>query len=217
MSVLAHDLRTPISSARSFLDLTRSAGALNDQQEAFMERAQLALSRMESLVNDVLEMSRLGHGAALTQEPCDVRLLAGECVSVLEGMATASGVQVRRALPDDLPTVSGDPNLLRQMLDNLIGNAIKYNREGGTVDVSASADAQWVRVSVQDTGLGIPPEELEHIFDPFYRSSVSKENRIDGTGLGLAIAQAVAVRHGGAIEVESVLDKGTTFTVQLPR
>ncbi len=217
MSVLAHDLRTPISSARSFIDMARVAGPLNEKQSLFVERAMDALTRMENLVNDVLDMSRVGRSGPLEPEPCDIRLLVGESVALVEGVSIANNISVEIDMPDDLPNVAGDPNLLRQLVSNLITNAIKYNRPDGTVWVSAEAVDENVRLVVKDTGYGIGESDMDQIFDPFYRASLGKKLRIDGSGLGLAIVQAVVTRHNGDISVTSEVDKGTTFTVTLPQ
>jgi two-component system, OmpR family, phosphate regulon sensor histidine kinase PhoR len=217
MSILAHDLRTPISSARSFVDMARYAGPLNEKQELFIERAMSALTRMEHLVNDVLDMSRVGQGGPLQVEPCDIRLLVGESVALVEGVAIANKITVEMTFPDDLPPIAGDPNLLRQVVSNLITNAIKYNRPEGTVWIRGEAVANGLQLTVKDTGYGISDADMEQIFDPFYRASLGKKLKIDGSGLGLAIVQAVVERHNGQINVESTVDEGTTFTVTLPQ
>lgn len=217
MSILAHDLRTPISSARSFIDLAAQSGDINEKQAKFLERAITVLGRMEGLVNDVLEMSRLERDGDLTFELCDMRLLIGESVSLLEGYAMEKQVGIQTQIHKDLPQIPGEPNLLRQMISNLVGNAVKYNRESGTVWVEAADGGDVLQMTVRDNGLGIPENDLPRVFEPFFRSSDGKLRKIEGSGLGLAIVKTIVERHHGTITAESVFGEGTTFIVMLPK
>lgn len=215
LSILAHDLRTPISSAKNFIELARQLGPLTDKQDEYIGKGLNALARMETLINDVSDMRRLSRDVPLSLEPCDLRLLIGEAVSFLEG--AAHGVTTTTKMPDDLPEIPVDPNLMRQLLNNLIGNAIKYNREDGQVHITATEVDDYVQFTVQDTGYGIPADELEHIFEPFYRARNLTGRRIAGSGLGLAIVKLIVDKHNGEITVASTVDVGTTFTVKLPK
>lgn len=216
VSILAHDLRTPISSAKNFIDLAQHSGPLTDKQVMMIERAMKALERMEMLVNDVLEMSRVDQDAPVGREPVDMNLLIRECASLMEGIAAADGITLHLDIQDELAVLHGEQERLQQAVNNLVANGVKYNESGGNVWIKANSNKEALRLVVRDDGLGIPEEDLEHIFDRFYRSRMGKERRIDGTGLGLAIVKAVIEKHGGTIEVESVLEQGTTFTVNLP-
>jgi signal transduction histidine kinase len=129
--------------------------------------------------------------------------------------ATANGVDVTLG-GEDQAQVMGDPDRIKQMLLNLTDNALKYTPSGGTVTLALERDAQWVRVSVADTGQGIPPQNLAHIFDRFYRVDAARSRDSGGAGLGLAIAKWIAESHGGRVEVASEVGKGSKFTVLLP-
>jgi len=217
ISILAHDLRTPINSTRHFMDLANHAGRMgnDEKQSEYMERAQQGLSRMSQLIDDVLEMSRLEQDAKLNLEPCDLAAQIQECLQMLEGAAMNKNVSLEVQLEDNLPAVEADPARLQQILSNLVGNAIKYNRQDGEVLIEGWANGGGVTLKVADTGYGIQQADLGRIFEPFYRTRLGKERKIPGSGLGLAITHKIVQRHGGTIEVESVQGEGTTFTLKL--
>ncbi|MEM6281580.1 MAG: HAMP domain-containing sensor histidine kinase [Chloroflexota bacterium] len=214
--ILAHDLRTPISSVRSFIDLAVQAGPLEERQGYMLERAIDGLNRMEKLVNDVLEMSRLGQDAPLNTEPCSLRLLIGEGVSFLGGAAAEHNITITTNIPEDLPDVPADPNLLRQVINNLVGNAIKYNVAGGSITVTAKTTDSHVAFAITDTGKGIPAEYHQQIFEPFERGKFNNRSKIRGSGLGLSIVRTIVEKHRGTVTLESTVGKGSTFTVSLP-
>lgn len=219
VNILAHDLRTPISSAMNFVELARQFGPLNDKQEEYIQKGLNALNRMEDIVNDVMELRRLDRDESLRTELCNLRLHIGEAISFLEGAANANDITISAEVPQDLPEVEADPNLIRQMLNNLLGNAIKYNREGGTVTVKAvyEDDTEAVRIDIVDTGYGVDEYALEEIFEPFVRARNHSGKRVAGTGLGLAIVKLIVEKHGGKIKAESVVQEGSRFVVRLPK
>ena len=216
VSVLAHDLRTPINSVRGFIEVAMFSGEMNERQRGMLEKAMMALERMDTLINDVLDMSRADSDAPLKLEPCDMRLLVLEAVSLLEGAAAAKDMQVHVDIPENLPELQAEPHRIKQMVNNLLGNGLKYNGKGGEVWTSVAIDGEMMVFTVRDNGYGIPEEDLPNIFDRFYRSDMGRDKRISGSGLGLAIVKAIVERHDGAITVESVTDEGTQFTVRLP-
>ena len=132
-------------------------------------------------------------------------------------VAAARGIKVRMQIDNHLQPVQGNTHLLGQVINNLVGNAIKYNRDKGKVWVRATDEQAFVRLDVADTGLGILEEEQPHVFERFYRVRNEDQPKINGSGLGLAIAQAVVEKHGGKIWVESVPGEGSTFSFTLPR
>ncbi len=216
VSVLAHDLRTPINSVRGFIEVATFSGEMNERQHAMLEKAMTALERMDALINDVLDMSRADSDAPLKLEDCDLRLILGEAVSLLEGAAAAKEMKIHVDAPVDLPEFQAEPHRVKQMVNNLLGNGVKYNGTGGEVWATASVDGDMMVLVVRDNGYGIPEEDLPHIFERFYRSDIGREKRISGSGLGLAIVKAIVDRHNGTIEVKSKPDEGTQFTVRLP-
>jgi signal transduction histidine kinase len=134
-----------------------------------------------------------------------------------EPMAERKGVSLRLHLPPDAVALPHDPPRMGQVLGNLIGNAIKFTPQGGTVDVSVEATADGAAFTVSDTGVGIDPDELEHVFDRFYRGTRRREERAGGSGLGLAIARSIVDMHHGRISISSTPDVGTDVLVTLPR
>ncbi|MEL6272773.1 MAG: HAMP domain-containing sensor histidine kinase [Chloroflexota bacterium] len=213
---LAHDLRTPISSVRSFIDFAMQTGPLEEKQVYMLERAIQGLERMDKLVTDVLEMSRLGRDAPLNLEPCNLRLLIGEGVSFLEGAAKEHNITITTDIPDNLPDVPADPNLLRHVINNLVGNAIKYNTDGGSITIKATQAETHIKFAVTDTGQGIPTEYHDQIFEPFERGNFNDRSKIRGSGLGLSIVKTIVEKHNGTITLESDVGTGSTFTVSLP-
>lgn len=217
LSIVAHDLKTPISAVKGFIELVQQAGPLTDQQKHFSDRALLSLQRMERLVADLLEYARLNSATRFDLAVCDVGALIREAVELLEETAARREISIRVSVETASPVAMADARLLSQVIHNLIGNAIKYNRDGGSVMARVSEGRGELRVDVQDTGVGIPADEVGRVFERFYRSRTSAGTRVEGSGLGLAIAQTIVKKHGGRIWVESVQGEGSTFSIALPR
>ncbi|MCA1612973.1 MAG: PAS domain-containing protein [Acidobacteria bacterium] len=217
LSNVSHELRTPLTAILTFAE-TLEGGAVDDPQDGrrFVSVIRRNAERMHTLVEDILELSAIESG--ITQvEPTRLRLSPAvqEVLGALAAKAAARGVK----LVNDVPAgavVSADPRRLEQMLLNLIDNAIKFNREGGQVIVGHEAGEQD-RVSVSDTGEGIPAAHLPRIFERFYRADRARSREIGGTGLGLAIVKHLARAHGGEVSVRSDAGAGSTFTIELPR
>jgi two-component system, sensor histidine kinase and response regulator len=209
-----HDLKTPISAVKGYVDLIRHVGPLNERQQHYAERALLALEGMQALVENLLDYARLDSGAPLSVEAVDLRVLVNEAADLLRQAAEQANVLLVVEQPDTPQIVTGERRLLAQAIHNLIGNAIKYNKAQGQATVRiTSADGDALQVEVQDTGIGIAPEEHAKLFTPFYRVSGSKKQ---GNGLGLALVAQVAARHNGAVGVSSTLGAGSTFTFTIP-
>jgi len=171
---------------------------------------------MAGLLSELLTLARAESGRELlAREPVELHLLVSDVIAVLEPLAESRSVRLERDA-DEPVVVVGDQARLTQLLVNLVDNAIKYSREGGSVRVAVSADGPCAEVSIADTGLGIAPEHLPHLFERFYRADPARSRTDGGTGLGLAIAQWIVQRHGGTIDVASAVGEGTTFTVRLP-
>ncbi len=215
MSIVVHDLKAPIASVKGFIDMLEHLGPLNERQLQFVERALKGLERMEQLVADLLDLSRLDSGAPIEMKPCNLAQLIYETVEIYETAATEHNIAIDVSIPF-LPPIKANPPLLQRAISNLIGNAIKYNRDGGIVAIHAHQQDDLVMIDVKDTGAGIAPEDMEHIFERFFRAKRPDKKQISGTGLGLAIAAAVIERHGGRIWVESTLNEGSVFHVTLP-
>jgi len=217
ISIVAHDLKTPISAVKGFIELVQQAGPLNDQQQHFSERALQSLQRMERLVVDLLEYTRISSDTELNPVECDLGVLIRESVEMLEEVAAKREIQFNIEMDDKNGLVMGDVRLLSQVVNNLLSNAVKYNKDGGSVWVTVSNTEQDLQVDVRDSGRGIPPEDLPKVFERFFRSKHNSGTKIEGSGLGLAIVDAIIQKHGGRIWVESEFGEGTTFSFTLPR
>jgi len=210
----SHELRSPLTAIRGNVDLLRRGAAADPPAQAeALSAIDAETARMTRLVTDLLTLAQADAGVPLAQEIVELDALLLDVYRQTRDQAPH--LTVRLGHEDQAP-VSGDPDRLRQLLLNLADNAVKYTPAGGTVTLSLWHEDRWVRVAVRDTGIGIAPEELPHVFERFYRADKSRSRAAGGTGLGLAIAQWIAQAHGGRIEVESTLGAGSTFTVWLP-
>jgi signal transduction histidine kinase len=217
LGVIVHDLKQPITAVKGYIELFQQAGPMNDRQQRFSDRALVSLEHMSELVTMLLDIAWIDADKPVDRVECDLAVMIEAAVAILESTAAPKGVTVETDIDLDLGVVMGDVQRLPQVVNNLVGNAIKYNRDGGRVWITARGSPEEVRVSVRDTGPGIPAEEIAHVFDPYFRSHHNNAKKIEGTGLGLTIAKGVVAKHGGRIWAESVPGEGTTFTFTLPR
>ncbi|MCA1599734.1 MAG: cell wall metabolism sensor histidine kinase WalK, partial [Chloroflexi bacterium] len=172
-------------------------------------------ARMGRLVANLLLLARGDEARAIDRRPVELDVLVLEAARQARAPAAARGVTVALG-HEDQATALGDADLLKQLLLNLVDNAIAYTPSGGRVELSLDVDGEWARLSVRDTGPGIPAADVERIFERFYRMDEARTRRSGGAGLGLAIARWIAEAHGGHIAVESVVGRGSTFTLVLP-
>jgi two-component system phosphate regulon sensor histidine kinase PhoR len=217
LSNVSHELRTPLTSIMALAE-TLEAGAIDDQEHnrRFLSIIQKNAARMHRLIDDILELSAIEAGNVKVQpETVQLHALVEEVVGSLSAVATARRIAVRNLVGPEVK-VFADPHRLVQMLTNLIDNAIKFNREGGAVSIKYDSHA-GDRISVEDTGEGIPAHHLDRLFERFYRVDRARSRELGGTGLGLAIVKHLAKAHGGEVTVESRFGEGTQFTIDLPR
>jgi signal transduction histidine kinase len=209
---VTHELRTPLTVVQGNLEgLLDGVYPRDDAHLAPILEETRVLSR---LVDDLRMLALAESGALkLQKEPTDLAVLLSETAASFRGQADAAGVTLSVDVPADLPLLDLDPERMRQVLSNLIANALRYTPPGGTIRVRAGGGDPLVTVSVSDTGAGIPADDLPHVFDRFYKSGDSR-----GTGLGLAIAKNLVAAHGGEIAAQSAPGKGTTiqFTLASP-
>jgi len=208
---VSHELRTPLTSIKGFTE-TLLDGAVRDEETCrrFLTIINSEADRLVKLVDDLLDLSQLeSKRATLDLRPVDVAALVAYTVDKLRPLAQYSGLR--------LDQVTADRDRLEQVLTNLIDNALKYTPAGGRVDVRVVPSNGEVEISVSDTGKGIGPDDLPHVFERFYRADRSRTRGSGGTGLGLAIARHIVEAHGGHIRVRSLLDEGTTFLFTLPQ
>ncbi len=214
---VSHELRTPLATIQGNIDLLRRGVARDPHMlQESLEAIDAEVARMSRLVRDLLLLAEAEGGLTLHMKPVEVDTVLLEVYR--EAQLMANGRQKVRLGHEDQALVQGDADRLKQLLLNLVSNAIAYTPEGGTVTLSLNLRPDgWVRVCVADTGIGIASEDLPHIFDRFWRVDRARTRKAGGSGLGLSIARSIAEAHGGTLEVESELGKGSTFEVLLPQ
>ena len=219
MRKVAHELRGPLGTIRTTLAVLRdgAAGPLPDGARELMERIERRAGELAQVTADLLELSRAREGR-IAAELTDVDLAAivEDVVEEWAGPAASAGIALSSSVESGPAVVRGEPTSLRQIAANLIGNAVRYTPRGGAIRVALGASEGWLVLDVEDTGIGIPAEDLARIFDEFYRSPNARSFSSEGTGLGLAIVRAAAEQHGGRVSVRSEAGQGTCFTVTLP-
>lgn len=213
---ISHELRTPLASLKLLAETLESGGAEDPALvRDFVGRIGIEVDRLAQMVDELGELSLIETGqVALESEPVNVRTLVERAAGRLEAQAVRAGLGLLLEVPDELPQPPGDARRLEQVLVNLMHNAIKFTPSGGSITLSAKAEDDGVIVSVTDTGAGIAEEELERIFERFYKVDKSRSSR--GTGLGLAIARHIVEAHGGSLWAESIEGRGSTFFFSLP-
>ena len=216
ISIVAHELKTPVGAAKSFVDLMSKAGDLNDRQQQFANRALGALHRAEELIANLLDFAVLESDTPLELETCDLNDITREIVMFVAENARSRDINIHVDASMADAVVQGNKRLLEQVMSNLISNAVKYNRDGGGVFIRAEQRSTVVHVSVQDTGIGIPLKDQPRIFEWFFRSRDPETRKVSGSGLGLAITEAIIQRHGGHIRLESTPGEGSEFSFTLP-
>jgi signal transduction histidine kinase len=218
MADVSHELRTPLAALRTFNELLQErAGDDVAARTEFLEASAQQIERLDWLAQNLLELSKLDSGLIrLDLRPDDLRTTILSAIEQAGVSAQRRGLSLTSELPEEPLVTRHDPQRLGQVLTNLIGNSLKFTPRGGSVKVVLTPSGRGARIQVIDTGVGIGPDELPHIFDRFYRGSRANEARGSGSGLGLAIVRSIVEMHGGRVMVESRMGSGTTFTVTLP-
>ena len=216
---VSHELRTPIAALRTFNELLQDGAAADPAtREEFLEQSARQIERLDWLSTNLLELSKLDSGLILLDlRPDDLRAVVENAVEQAEPLAKRKGLELIAHVPPEPLRQPHDPPRVGQVLSNLIGNAIKFTPPGGRVDVELKPTAEGAELSVSDTGVGIDPDELPHIFERFYRGSRTPQERASGSGLGLSIAKSIMDMHHGRISVQTAADMGTRVVVTFPR
>jgi signal transduction histidine kinase len=217
VSSVSHELRTPLTSMVGYLEILRDgeAGELTGEQAHYLGIVDRNCHRLNDLIGDILVTARMDSGQfSLEHELLNLGELAAKHVESIRATATTKGVEMVLAVESDLAAVEGDDMRLGQLLDNLLSNAVKFTPARGTVSINIARADGMARVEVSDSGIGIPSEDLDRLFERFFRASTARA--VPGTGLGLSIAKSIAEAHGGTIGVRSEVGVGTTFVVELP-
>jgi signal transduction histidine kinase len=217
---VSHDLHTPLTSIRAIVEALAD-GMVDDPAtiQRYLRTAQRDIGALSALIDDLFQMAQLDAGGLpLDLEYNSLRDLISDTLETFSELAARQDVHLEGSLEPGLDPVRMDVQRIGRVLANLIGNALRHTPPGGKVQVRASQAASGgIRLEVQDTGEGIPAEDLTHVFERFYRSEKSRNRSTGGAGLGLAIARGIVEAHGGSIQVESSLGQGTRFSIFLPR
>ncbi|HXH02100.1 MAG TPA: response regulator [Candidatus Competibacteraceae bacterium] len=216
---MSHELRTPLNSIIGFSSvlLKNREGTLNDKDLGYIERINRNGKHLLGLINDILDLSKIEAGRMeLEFRPLSLAALARETVDMLHAQAEARHLKLALEVEAELPEIETDGDKLRQVLINLIGNALKFTEQGGVTVALRRVGDEAVALDVRDTGIGIPAEKLDLIFEPFRQADSGTTRKYGGTGLGLTITRSIVEMLGGRIGVQSRLGEGSTFTVLLP-
>lgn len=218
---VSHELRTPLVAIEKSISLilSKAVGEVPPPQEQFLVIADRNLKRLSRLINDLLDLSKLEAGKMeLKKQNIPIEKVIAEVMETLQTWAQTKAIALKKEVEEGLPDVSIDPDRITQVLTNLIGNAIKFTPQQGTITVKAKfgKEKKDIQVSVADTGIGISPENIPKVFDKFYQIGERVSTDISGTGIGLSIAKEIVELHGGTIWVESEKGKGTEFIFTIP-
>jgi cell cycle sensor histidine kinase DivJ len=217
---MSHELRTPLNAIIGFSEMIAQEDVLRIDAARRKEYAQLindSGQHLLSVVNGILDISKMESGNfEISLEPFAPRPALINCCNLLALKARENGIDLVTVAPENLPQLVGDAKAFKQIVLNLVSNAIKFTERGGTVTVAAEADRSRLTVRVTDTGVGISPEDIKRIGDPFFQAGKTYQRRHEGTGLGLSIVKSLVALHGGEMSLQSKIDEGTTVTIMLP-
>jgi PAS domain S-box-containing protein len=218
LAVVSHELRTPLNAITGYADLLAGGivGELSDAQQHHVERIKVGAGHLAHLIDEILAYARVESGReTVSLETADIAQVARDATVVVEPDAREKGLSVETDIPAQGPSLRTDPGKIRQILVNLLANAIKYT-ESGSVRLTVRPSGSGVEIRISDTGIGIPPDALERIFTPFWQAESPNTRSVGGTGLGLTVSRRLTELLDGTIEVESEVDVGSTFTVTVP-
>ena len=216
IAAASHDLRTPLTSIIGFSHLIKQVGPLTEPQSDFLQHIEHAATSMSELVDNIMNLAKLELGAEPSKDEVDLLRMLWDVADEFQPQAEVKRHLLMIATVGPETKVLGDAWQLRQVLRNLVENAIKYTPDGGAITLSLEQESNMAKIQIKDTGYGIPSSDLPHIFDRFYRVRNSGHDEIEGNGLGLAIVKSIAEGHGGDVTVESEVGKGSCFTFTLP-
>jgi cell cycle sensor histidine kinase DivJ len=220
LATMSHELRTPLNAIIGFSEMIVQEEALMLDAARRKEYAQLindSGQHLLSVVNGILDMSKMETGNfEISPEPFAPRAALIHCCNLLALKARESGIDLVTRAPQDLPVMNGDPRAFKQIVLNLVSNAIKFTERGGTVTASAAVEGSRLLLRVTDTGVGIAADDLKRVGDPFFQAGKTYQRRHEGTGLGLSIVKSLVALHAGEMTVQSRVDEGTAVTVALP-
>jgi len=218
MNRVAHNLRAPLAAMASMLEVIRGGyvGDMNEPSRDYLNRLDRRVQGMLLMIHELMTLAKSQSRQPETEtKPVNLKIIAGRIQQNFQEEAVKKRLAFEVTLPEDLPEIQGDPEMVEQMFENLISNAIKYTPEGGRVGMTFRPETdETVRIVVSDNGIGIPKSEMSRVFTYFFRASNVQE--AIGTGLGLAIVKEIVAKHGGQIQVESEEGSGTSLVIHLP-
>jgi signal transduction histidine kinase len=217
---MSHELRTPLNAILGFSEIV-ATGVVGPIPEKYRDYGRDILSsgrHLLDVINDILDMSKLEAGRyRLDLQPVDVSKVVAGALRIAEGLAKDKGIRIETAIEPGLPPIEGDERAMKQVLLNLLSNAVKFNRVDGSILVRLSAGSDGaLEIRIKDTGIGIAPEDIPNLFQPFQQVGDGRRRRAEGTGLGLWISLQFVTMHGGTLKLESALGVGTEAIVRLP-
>ena len=219
LSMVSHELKSPLSSLLMQISVVLDglAGDLSPKQGDLLGKAKEKTKGMITLVNDILDYRRIQEGKSIQKiENLDLAKILERTVELMRLSAEEKGLSLTCEIAEELPSFNGDRGGMEAIFVNLISNAIKYTQQGGNVHISLDKAGKNIRFKLVDTGMGIPPEDIDRIYEKFYRIKTEETRSISGSGLGLSIVKGIVDAHSGSIQVESEVGEGTTFIVSLP-
>jgi signal transduction histidine kinase len=219
VSMVAHEIKSPLNSVLMQLKVVMDglAGELTEKQKEILEKSSRKIYSLTTLASELLDLSKIESGLInQDREELDIIELIRNQAEFYRDKAVSKGIDIDVQVTRKEIFMMGNRTNIEELVSNLISNAIRYSPDGGRIVVRADENKDRVKIVVSDTGLGIPEDEIAHIFDRFFRVKNEKTRHINGTGLGLAIVKSIVEAHHGSIKVESELGKGTSFSVYFP-
>lgn len=215
ISNISHDIQSPLSNIKGYTNLLKSESMSPEDKDNYISIINAEIKRLSTLTKQLLLLASLDRDEDIMKKrPVNIGKQIKELVRNNQWQIGENDITLGFTLPE--VEIIGDPSLLNAVWDNLLTNAIKYNKPNGTIEISIKEQGKTVLVIFEDTGIGMNDKEKERIFDRFYRVDTARERSVDGTGLGLSIVAAIVTLHGGTIHVNSIENQGTTFVVELP-
>lgn len=212
---VSHDLRSPLTAILGYVELIERAGQVNDLQRDFIRRVQVSVHNITSLVDDLLDLGRIESGFDTRKETLHIDQILQYSIDGMKKRIAERGLMMQVSLSPQFPTILGNPVQIRELVDHLLDNAIKYTPHGGSITIKGDTEGSQIILQFNDNGIGIPALDIPYIFDKFYRAT-NASTELTGTGLGLSIVKSIVENHQGRVWVDSSPGKGSTFTVVLP-
>lgn len=219
LNITSHELRTPMSAIKGYIQMIMklTLGNITDEQQKALEIVLRNINRLDNLIQDILDISRLESGAMkFISEKTDIPTLVNETIETMTFLASEKNIKINTHLESDLPKIIIDAGRIKQVMINIINNAIKFSKKDTQINLTIKKKDKFIRFKIEDQGKGIPKDKQKKIFDVFYQVDGGMDRKFGGVGLGLAICKGIILSHGGEIWVDSTINKGSAFYFTLP-